>query len=131
MKKDGYYHLFFIRNNTTLTADSTETDFGHAISTDLYHWTQLPIVLTVDRGEWDNTHLWAPHVFLHDGLWWMFYTGVTNWPGKYEQTQRIGVAVSSDLVGWDRFYDPVFDAHARAGPGGTSRIRRRRSATRS
>jgi hypothetical protein len=110
VKKDGYYHLFFIRNNTTLPADLTETDFGHAISTDLYHWTQQPVAFAVDRGEWDNWHLWAPSVFEYQGLYWMFYTGVTYWPGEFERTQRIGLAVSSDLVTWNRYYDPVFDA---------------------
>lgn len=109
VKKDGYYHLFFIRNNTSLPPEQTETEFGHAISTDLYHWTQLPIAMAVDLGEWDNAHVWAPHVFEHDGLWWMFYTGVTTWPGEFNETQRTGVAVSSDLTGWDRFSDPVFE----------------------
>jgi hypothetical protein len=110
VKKDGYYHLFFIRNNTTKPAALTETDFGHAISTDFYHWTQLPVAFAVDLGEWDNVHIWAPSVFEHDGLWWMFYTGVTSWPGEYAGTQRIGVAVSSDLVTWNRYAEPVFDA---------------------
>lgn len=109
VKQDGYYHLFFIRNNTSMNADSTETDFGHAISTDLFHWTQLPIATAVDRGEWDNQHLWAPHVFRHDGLWWMFYTGVSDWPGEFEGTQRTGLAVSADLGSWTRLVDPIFD----------------------
>lgn len=110
VKKDGYYHLFFIRNNTSLSPDSTETDLGHAISTDLFHWTQLPAVMPVNRDGWDNAHVWAPHVFLRDGLWWMFYTGVTYLPGQYNRTQRMGVAVSSDLMTWNRFDGPVFDA---------------------
>lgn len=110
VKQDGYYHLFFIRNNTALPADSTELDFGHAISTDLFHWSQLPSVLPVNRDDWDNHHVWAPHVFRRDGLWWMFYTGVTLWPGEYLHTQRMGVAVSSDLMTWNRLDGPVYDA---------------------
>ncbi len=109
VKQGGYYHLFYIRNNTALPAEQTETDFGHSVSTDLYHWTQLPNALGVDLGEWDNAHLWAPFVFQHDGLWWMFYTGVSDWPGEFERTQRMGVAVSSDLSRWQH-YEPVLDA---------------------
>lgn len=97
VKQGGYYHLFYIRNNTALPAEQTETDFGHSVSTDLYHWTQLPNALGVDLGEWDNAHLWAPSVFQHDGLWWMFYTGVSDWPGS-----------SSGRSGWASRCPPTF-----------------------
>jgi hypothetical protein len=109
VKKDGYYHLFFIRHNTSLPTDLTETDFGHARSNDLYHWTLLPPVFPVRPTDWDNRHVWAPHIFQRDGLWWMFYTGVTQSP-EYNQTQRMGVAVSSDLETWNRLDGPIFDA---------------------
>lgn len=110
VKKDGYYHLFYIRNNTALSPDSTERDLGHAVSTDLFHWAQLPPVMPVRPGHWDNLHVWAPHVFEHEGLWWMFYTGVTHENGVYDRTQRTGVAVSSDLVNWNRYDSPVLDS---------------------
>lgn len=110
VKKDGYYHLFFIRHNTVLGPEETETDLGHAISDDLFHWAQLPPVLPVDPDGWDNANVWAPHVVERDGLWWMFYTGVTDWPGEFERTQRMGVAVSSDLMTWNRLDGPIFDA---------------------
>ena len=48
IKKDGVYHLFYIRHNDYLPAWATEIDFGHAVSTDLYHWTQLPLVMSVN-----------------------------------------------------------------------------------
>jgi hypothetical protein len=110
VKKDGYYHLFFIRHNTALPSELTETDFGHARSNDLYHWTILPSVFPVRPGDWDNQHVWAPHIIQRDGLWWMFYTGVTTTPGQFNQTQRMGVAVSSDLETWNRLDGPIFDA---------------------
>jgi len=110
VKQDGYYHLFFIRHNTALPAELTETDFGHAVSNDLFHWMQLPPVLPVRLDEWDNAHVWAPHVFERDGLWWMFYTGVTNWPGEFNHTQRMGVAVSSDLMTWNQLDGPIYDS---------------------
>ncbi len=111
IKKDGYYHLFFIRNSTAFLADQTERDFGHAISKDLYHWEQLPPVLTCDPGEWDNLHVWAPHIVERDGLYWMAYTGVDRFAGEFVDTQMIGLSVSSDLLVWNRVqYDPIFTA---------------------
>ena len=45
VKRDGVYHLFFIRNNSSLPFSQTQKDFGHATSEDLYIWTQQPPVL--------------------------------------------------------------------------------------
>ncbi len=110
IKKDGVYHLFYIRHNDFLPPFATENDFGHAVSTDLYRWQQLPAVLPVDPFGWDNLHVWAPHIIEAGGLYWMFYTGVTEKPGEFSDTQRIGVAVSSDLMTWNRPYvQPVWE----------------------
>jgi glycosyl hydrolase family 32 len=113
IKKDGVYHLFYIRHNDFLPPFATEVDFGHAISTDLYHWTQLPPVMGVNPTGWDNLHVWAPNIIESAGLYWMFYTGVTETPGQFSDTQRIGVAVSTDLMTWNRVLDrPVWDTSA-------------------
>lgn len=110
IKKDGVYHLFYIRHNDFLPPFATEIDFGHAVSTDLYHWQQLPTVLPVNPFSWDNLHVWAPHIIEAGGLYWMFYTGVTEQPGVFSDTQRIGVAVSGDLMSWSRPYSqPVWE----------------------
>jgi hypothetical protein len=37
----------------------------------------------------------------------MFYTAVTHVPGVYDQHQRIGLALSTDLDHWTRFDEPV------------------------
>jgi arabinan endo-1,5-alpha-L-arabinosidase len=109
VKKDGVYHLFYIRHNDGFPQWATEVDFGHAISTDLYHWTQLPPVMAIDPAGWDNFHVWAPHVVEWGGFWWMFYTGVTDQLPNYRDTQRIGAAVSTDLMTWNRVTDgPVW-----------------------
>jgi len=115
IKKDGVYHLFYIRHNDLFPPFATENDFGHAVSTDLYHWTQLAPVMGVDPYGWDNLHVWAPHVIARNGLYWMFYTGVTETPGQFADTQRIGLAVSSDLMTWNRVgTQPVWDTHSAA-----------------
>jgi len=113
VKKDGVYHLFYIRHSDFLPLWATENDFGHAISTDLYNWTHLPPVLPIDAYGWDNLHVWAPHVVYADGLWWMAYTGVSDAPGQYFETQRTGLAVSSDLMYWSRVHSqPMWGNHA-------------------
>lgn len=111
IKKDGVFHLFYIRNNVSLPLDATETDFGHAISNDLWIWQQLPPAFAIDSAGWDNLHVWAPHIVESGGLYWMLYTGVSNLPGQYNHTQRTGLAVSSDLMTWNRVgEEPVFSA---------------------
>jgi len=108
VKKDGVYHLFYIRRNTTVPETNTETNFGHAVSNDLVHWTQKPAVLPTRPGEWDNQHVWAPSIVEQNGLYTMFYAGVTNQPGLYNTYQRIGIATSTDLDNWTRADPPVF-----------------------
>jgi hypothetical protein len=108
IKKDGVYHLFYIRRNVNLPANQTQIDFGHAISNDLLHWTQAAPVITVNPTGWDNAHVWAPSIVLKDSVYWMFYAGVTNVSGQYNAYQRIGVATSTDLYTWNRYDAPVF-----------------------
>ncbi len=107
VKRDGWFHCFYIRRDTSVPYDSTERDFGHAISRDLYLWTQLPAVLPVRPSHWDNSKVWAPDIREIDGVYYMFYTGVTNKPGAYAAYQRIGLATSTDLMTWNRLDEPL------------------------
>ncbi len=107
VKRDGWYHCFYIRRNSAVPYDSTERDFGHAISRDLYLWTQLPPVLPVRPDHWDNAKVWAPDIREVDGVYYMFYTGVTVDPGSYAFYQRIGLATSTDLLTWNRLDEPI------------------------
>ena len=82
VKKDGVFHLFYIRRDVTIPMEDSENDLGHAVSTDLYSWTQLPPVLHVRSDSWDNRHVWAPSIVERDGVYYMFYTGVSDSPGS-------------------------------------------------
>lgn len=108
IKHQGLYHLFYTRRNVNAAPDSTENDLGHAISSDLISWTQLAPVLPARPGKWDNLHIWAPHIIKADGIFYMYYTGVTYVPGQYQYYQRIGLATSTDLENWNRMDEPVF-----------------------
>jgi len=107
VKRDGWYHCFYIRRNASAHYDSTERDFGHAVSRDLYLWSQLPPVVPIRPGYWDGHKVWAPDIREVDGVYYMFYTGVANQPGTYAYYQRIGLATSTDLMTWNRMDEPV------------------------
>jgi hypothetical protein len=107
VKRDGWFHCFYIRRDLSVPYDSTERDFGHAISRDLYLWNQLPPVMAVRPDAWDNAKVWAPDIREIDGVYYMFYTGVTTQPGVYAFHQRIGLATSTDLMTWNRMDEPV------------------------
>jgi hypothetical protein len=104
----GQFHIFYIRHDTSVAADSTERDFGHAVSPDLVNWTQLPPVLPVRPDHWDNFQMWAPHVLAVGDSFYLFYTGVTADSAGHNRHQRIGLAVSADLENWERMDEPVF-----------------------
>jgi Glycosyl hydrolases family 32 N-terminal domain len=107
IKHDGLYHLFYTRRNTSLPPESTTVDLGHAVSSDLISWTQFPGVLQARPGKWDNAHIWAPTVIEHEGVFYMFYTGVSSIPGVHNDYQQIGIATSTDLFQWTRLDQPL------------------------
>ena len=104
----GLFHIFYMRHNLTVSDDSTETDLGHAVSTDLVNWTQLDPVLHVQPATWDSLHIWAPTMIKSGSTWYMFYAGVNNQPFAWNWFQRIGVATSTDLMTWTRYDQPVY-----------------------
>jgi len=105
----GLFHLFYIRHAYNVTHDdSTEVDFGHAVSQDLMNWTQRDPILHVRSGSWDDLHMWAPSIIWQHGTCYLFYAGVTRVPYPYSWYQRIGVATSEDLETWTRYDAPVF-----------------------
>jgi hypothetical protein len=101
------FHIFYIRHSIFAADDSTERDFGHAVSSDLVNWTQMDSVLRVRPGKWDNLHVWAPCVIAREDTFYMYYTGVTEIPGVANHVQSIGLAVSTDLLNWTRADSPV------------------------
>jgi hypothetical protein len=108
VKRDGLYHLFYIRRNVLVPYDQTENDLGHAVSKDLWIWNNLPGVIPARPTSWDQTHIWAPSIVEQDGVWYMFYTGVSDVPGETRLYQRTGVAISTDLMNWSRLDAPVW-----------------------
>ncbi|MEX0781885.1 MAG: family 43 glycosylhydrolase [Dehalococcoidia bacterium] len=95
--REGTWHLFGITHAEPM-APFEEVSFAHATAPSLHGpWTKQPYALSVDRA-WGETHLWAPHVVEHEGLYWMFYCA----GGASKSEYRIQLATSRDCWTWER-----------------------------
>jgi hypothetical protein len=93
----GTWHLFGITHAEPM-APFDEKQFAHATAPALHGpWTKAPVALSAD-GAWGETHLWAPHVIEHGGLYWMFYCA----GGASKSEYRIHLATSRDCWTWER-----------------------------
>jgi beta-fructofuranosidase len=110
------HHLFFLQAPKVL-GDPDLRHFnatvGHAVSTDYENWELLPDALAPGaQGSWDDLAIWTGSTVRCDRLWYMLYTGVNS--RERELVQRIGLAVSEDLVHWDKHpANPVLEADGR------------------
>jgi beta-fructofuranosidase len=110
------YHLFFLQAPRSLPHPDMRhrrASVGHAVSADLIDWEILPDALCPGpAGSWDDIATWTGSVIQADGTWYMFYTGVSS--ADEGLVQRIGLAVSTDLVVWERGLDgPLIEADPR------------------
>jgi beta-xylosidase len=99
------WHVIYIRGiAATNWPEYPLSNFGHAVSHDLVNWhIRKPVLETVKTG-FDRYQVWAPHIIEHQGVYWMFYTGVND-----SATQAICLATSKDLYQWERHSEnPLF-----------------------
>ena len=109
VRKDGWFHLFYIRQNQWPGAP-TELSLGHAISRDLYTWTEQDTILPVIPGTYEGSQIWAPHLIRTGDTWRMFYPAMHDDPANgILLRQSITEATSTDLVTWTRRPAPLFD----------------------
>lgn len=114
----GTYHLFFLHASRALHDPDRRhlrAAVGHAVSTDLVHWEQVPDALVHgDTPSFDQTATWTGSVIQGpDGTWYMHYTGTTQLDDG-RLIQQIGVATSSDLFHWVKYDgNPVLAADER------------------
>jgi beta-fructofuranosidase len=115
--RDGdEYHIFYLQAPRALGEPllrHRNASIGHAVSSDLRSWRVLPDALQPGpEGSWDDLATWTGSAIRHDGRWYMLYTGI----GRADDglVQRIGLAVSDDLVRWEKhLMNPVLRADPR------------------
>ena len=98
-------HLFHQQGNVFAGSDRDPADgdaIGHAISTDLVHWTECPSVLRPDSAyPLEDLWAWTGCACEHDGRYYMFYTMRAS--AENGQVERLGVALSDDCSNWERY----------------------------
>jgi beta-fructofuranosidase len=104
------FHLFFLRASRALIDPGRRhmrASIGHATSLDLRSWELQPDALVpADAPAWDDQATWTGSVTRGpDGRWSLFYTGLSRAEGGL--VQRVGRAVSDDLVTWTRAGAPL------------------------
>ena len=123
----GEWHLFYQNNPFAITVGNGNghLSWGHAVSTDLIHWTQLPVAIPDEK----NIHIFSGSAVVdyhntsglcrnpsHDenSCLVALYTGAT-WNGKDYVHQDQNVAFSNDKGRhWTKYNsNPVIDLHLR------------------
>jgi len=97
---NGRWHMFGITHEEPARPQE-EIHFAHATATNLLQqpWTKEPFALdAATNAPWLETHLWAPDVIYHDGLYYMYYCAGGKDPAK----SKIHLATSPDLWTWTR-----------------------------
>jgi beta-fructofuranosidase len=99
------YHLFFLKASRALLDPERRhrrASIGHAVSSDLHTWQELPDALVAaDAPAYDDLATWTGSVVrADDGSWRMFYTGLSQRDDGLRQ--RVVAARSDDLVVWER-----------------------------
>jgi len=116
IKSKKYYQLFYLQAPRNLPSPNDRHEFasiGHAVSPDLFTWTEKGTVLTKGpKGNWDDTSLWTGSTIKKDDLFYMFYTSRSSQENR--KIQRIGVAISKDLEHWEKYKgNPIIEADPR------------------
>ena len=112
----GEHHIFYLQAPRTLQQPALRhhhASIGHAVSHDFRTWRVLPDALQPGpAGSWDDLATWTGSAVEHDGRWYMLYTGISR--SEQGLIQRIGLAVSDDLVSWSKHPgNPLIEADPR------------------
>ena len=99
----GQYHAFF--QYGPFDVNGGVKHWGHAVSTDLLHWKQLPVMLYPDE-PFDCHGAYSGSALVEDGTMYLYYTGNVKHPGNFDYIKEgrghnICLAVSKDGVTLD------------------------------
>ena len=113
------YHLFFLYAPRSLGDPDlrhVSARIGHVTSTDLRAWTRLPDPVSPGpAGSFDEVACWTGSTVRGPGgRWYLHYTGLTHTDvAAGLHRQRVGLAVSDDLVTWTKVDASTIDADPR------------------
>lgn len=118
LAEDGpWTHCFYLHAPRSLgdpRLRHQHAQIGHAVSSDLRQWTVLPDPIPPSpAGSWDDMARWTGSVIRDpsSGGWVMLYTGRSTRDAV--ETQRIGMATSTDLESWQRVDGFILEADGR------------------
>ena len=100
----GHYHLFYqyVPNDPPWETKH----WGHAVSTDLVHWLDLPVALAPTPGGPDQDGCFSGCIVNHDGAPTLIYTGVRG-----DQQLPCLATSPDDLITWQKYRgNPVIAA---------------------
>ena len=99
----GQYHAFF--QYGPFDVNGGVKHWGHAVSTDLLHWEQLPVMLYPDE-PFDCHGAYSGSALVEDGTMYLYYTGNVKHPGNFDYIKEgrghnVCLAISKDGVTLD------------------------------
>lgn len=100
-KDSDRYHAFYLQKCIPGGGrqEKEGESLGHAVSTNLIDWQELPPVLPPEkRGKRGDLQSWTGSTIEHDGKYYMFYTIRSS--ESNTKVQEIGLAESDDLMCW-------------------------------
>jgi len=103
--EDTYYMFYNAKNKEREWLEQT----GYAVSKDLIHWErgkENPI-LEVSAGQWDSRFVSDPYITKMNDIWINFYFGYDNTHAQG------GLAVSKDLIYWEKYKSPILRVGSR------------------
>ncbi|MBQ9358032.1 MAG: hypothetical protein IJT95_00620, partial [Abditibacteriota bacterium] len=102
-------HLYYLqyRGPSSVSPKGAEDMLGHAVSGDLFNWTEMPGCLGPgEAGAPDDMQPWTGCTVVKDGRYYLFYT-MRNAATEARQ-QKIGLAISRDGQHFEKYaHNPV------------------------
>ncbi len=103
VERDGEIHLIHLKGLAGGmdydAAKENRRGYGHAVSTDLVHWSEQADILSLEESTnpLDRDFRYTGCTIERNGVYYTFYTM------RKGQGQRIGVATSEDLYEWEEY----------------------------